>query len=67
MRVLVLACLETVIRIEFDGVDRSFIPIHKIIRIDQVKKQGTAKISAVSKDATENLSKISVLYTPDKK
>ena len=55
------------LRIEFDGVDRSFIPIHKIIRIDQVKKRGTAKIFAASKDATENLSKVSVLYPPDKK
>ena len=55
------------LRIEFDGVDRSFIPVHKIIRIDQVKKQGTAKIFAVPKDAAENLSKVSAFYTPDKK
>lgn len=55
------------LRIEFDGVDRSFIPIHKIIRIDQVKKRGTAKIFAVSKEATEHLSKTSVFFTPDKK
>ena len=55
------------LRIEFEGVDRSFIPVHEIIRIDQVNKPGTGKIFAVSKDATENLSKVSVLYNPDKK
>lgn len=29
---------------EFAGVQRSFIPLHAIIRIDQVEKRGTAKI-----------------------
>ncbi|MGB1108878.1 MAG: DUF1820 family protein [Gammaproteobacteria bacterium] len=29
---------------EFSGVDRSFIPMHAVIRIDQVSRQGTAKI-----------------------
>ena len=58
---------EEKLRIEFEGVSRSFIPVHKIIRIDQVNKPGTGKIFAVSKDATENLSKVSVLYNPDKK
>ena len=30
---------------EFNGVERTYIPMHSIIRIDEVKKQGTAKIS----------------------
>ncbi len=30
---------------EFESVTRTFIPMHSIIRIDQVKKEGTAKIS----------------------
>ncbi len=34
------------IKTEFDGVRRSFLPLHSVIRIDEVKKQGTAKISA---------------------
>jgi len=29
---------------EFEGVERTYIPMHSIIRIDEVKKQGTAKI-----------------------
>lgn len=30
---------------EFADVTRTFIPMHSIIRIDEVKKQGTAKVS----------------------
>lgn len=30
---------------EFSHVTRTFIPMHSVIRIDEVKKQGTAKIS----------------------
>lgn len=57
---------EEKLRIEFEGVSRSFIPVHKIIRIDQVKQRGMAKIIAASKDAAEGFSKVSTLYAPDK-
>lgn len=30
---------------EFSGVKRSFIPMHAIIRIDEVDKEGVAKVS----------------------
>jgi hypothetical protein len=33
------------LRNEFDGVKRSFIPMHAIVRIDEVEKEGIAKIS----------------------
>ncbi len=33
------------LRSEFDGVQRSFIPMHAIVRIDEVEKEGTAKIT----------------------
>ena len=55
------------LRLEFEGVDRCFIPLHKIIRIDQVKKRGTSKIAVIGKDAAEGYSKVSPLYPPDKK
>ncbi|MGZ8225570.1 MAG: hypothetical protein ACXWT3_02885 [Methylococcaceae bacterium] len=35
-----------------------------LIRIDQVKKQDTAKIFAVTKDGAESVSKVSTIYTP---
>lgn len=30
---------------EFSGVKRSFIPMHSVIRIDEVEKQGQVKVS----------------------
>ena len=39
---------EEKIRSEFSGVDRTYIPLNAVIRIDQVEKQGVSKISAVA-------------------
>ena len=36
---------EDKLRNEFAGVQRSFIPIHAIVRVDEVEKEGTAKIT----------------------
>ena len=33
------------LRNEFEGVQRSFIPMHAIVRIEEVEKEGVAKIS----------------------
>ena len=33
------------LRNEFEGVARSFIPMHSIVRIDEVEKEGVAKIT----------------------
>jgi hypothetical protein len=33
------------IRTEFEGVSRTFIPLHSIVRIDKVDKHGASKIS----------------------
>jgi hypothetical protein len=32
------------IKAEFEGVKRSYLPLQSVIRIDEVRKQGTAKI-----------------------
>jgi len=32
---------------EFGDVNRTYIPMHSVIRIDEVKKQGTAKIISI--------------------
>lgn len=37
---------------EFSGVARSFIPMHAIVRIDEVEKEGTPKISNSRGSAT---------------
>lgn len=36
------------LRGEFDGVKVSYIPLHSVIRIDEVERQGSAKIVALS-------------------
>jgi len=35
------------IKAEFAGVKRSYLPLHAVIRIDEVRKQGVSKISAL--------------------
>tara|TARA_A100001037_G_C15041621_1_gene585758 strand:+ start:383 stop:718 length:336 start_codon:yes stop_codon:yes gene_type:complete len=36
---------EDKLRTEFEGVHRSFVPMHSIIRIDEVEKEGIAKVT----------------------
>ena len=57
---------EEKLKLEFDGVTRSFIPMQDVIRIEQVERRGTAKILPLP--ATPNTpAKTSPLFTPDKK
>ncbi len=35
------------IKAEFENVRRTYLPLHSIVRIDEVDKQGTSKISKV--------------------
>ena len=35
---------------EFEGVKRSYLPMHSVIRIDEVEKKGQSRITEVSKD-----------------
>lgn len=44
---------------EFAGVERTYIPMHAVIRIDEVEKRGTAKIHG-----GEPASKVTALPTP---
>ena len=40
------------IKSEFAGVKRTFLPLHSVLRIDEVKKQGVSKITALEGGAT---------------
>lgn len=44
---VVLDPTEERIKSEFAGVKRTYLPIHSIVRIDEVRKQGVSKISAL--------------------
>jgi len=53
---------EEKIKSEFNGVKRTYLPLHTIIRIDEVEKQGTSKISKVE---SGNVAQFPVpVYTP---
>lgn len=43
---VVLDPSEERIKSEFEGVKRSYLPMHSVLRIDDVKKQGVSKISS---------------------
>ncbi len=53
---------EEKLRAEFENVSRSFIPMHEVIRIDQVKRRGTAKI--LPGRSAEGGAKVTTLYSP---
>lgn len=57
---------EEKLRIEFESVKRSFIPMHEVVRIDQVHMRGTPKIIARTA-GQDGKSNVSSLYAPDKK
>jgi hypothetical protein len=53
---------EEKIKSEFKGVKRTYLPLHSIIRIDEVDKQGTSKISKLEGG---NVAQFPVpIYTP---
>ncbi len=53
---------EEKIKTEFENVRRTYLPMHAIVRIDEVDKQGNAKISKVDGD---NVSPFPMpIYTP---
>jgi len=54
---------EEKLRKEFEPVKRSFIPMHSVIRIDEVEKEGIAKISSLDGKVTQFPNAI---YTPSK-
>lgn len=57
---------EDKLRAEFEGVRRSFVPMHEVIRIDQVKRRGVAKIISTEGGAGVK-GNVASLYGPDKK
>jgi len=44
---------EEKLKMEFEQVKRFFVPMHAIIRIDEVEKQGVAKISEAGENITQ--------------
>lgn len=51
---------------EFGGVQRSYIPLHSVIRIDEVAKEGVAKISDVKPGENTNVTSFPMPSAPAK-
>lgn len=58
---LVVDPSEEKLKSEFDGVRQTIVPMHSVIRIDEVEKRGTAKIADVDGKVAHFPSPI---YTP---
>jgi hypothetical protein len=50
---LVVDPTEEKIKSEFENVKRTYLPMHSIIRIDEVDKQGASKISKLEGNVTQ--------------
>jgi hypothetical protein len=51
------------IKAEFEGVRRTYLPMHSVLRIDEVRKQGISKISPLE---GSNVTQFPIpIYTPD--
>ncbi len=53
---------EEKLKAEFGGVNRTLVPIHSVIRIDEVKKQGQSKI--IELDANANVTPFPTSFAP---
>ena len=63
---VVLDPTEERIKAEFAGVKRSYLPMHSVLRIDEVRKQGVSKISVL--EGGSNVAPFPMpMYTPEKK
>jgi hypothetical protein len=50
---------------EFENIRRSYVPMHEIIRIDQVERRGVAKVIPLDRDAAAS-GKVTKIVYPDK-
>lgn len=62
---LVVDPSEEVLQREFEGVERTFIPLHSIVRVDQVAKRGSAAIHTPTGDKVVAMP--TPVYTPPPK
>lgn len=51
---------------EFSGVERSYIPLHALVRIDEVEKRGASRIHAAPESSDKVTPLPTPMYTPPK-
>ena len=56
---------EESLKIEFEGVKRTYLPLHAIVRIDEVEKEGTARITGEANEGAGNVASFPMpVFTP---
>ena len=64
---LVVDPTEEKLQKEFEGVKRFYVPMHAVIRIDEVEKEGTSRITTPSEEGEGNVATFPVpIYGPNK-
>ena len=63
---LVIDPAEESLQREFSDVERTYIPLHSVVRIDEVEKRGSSKIHPVSKSDGKVAQFPTPIYTPAK-
>ncbi len=58
---------EEALQREFEGTERTYIPIHSVVRIDAVEKRGQAKVYALSESGGKVTPLPTPIYTPVKR
>jgi hypothetical protein len=54
---------EEKVKAEFEGVKRTYLPLHSVLRVDEVRKQGVSKVSAA--EGGSNVAQFPMpMYTP---
>ena len=63
---VVVDLAEEALQKEFGGVERTYLPLHAVLRIDEVDKRGVSKIHEVGDDGAKIAHMPSPIYTPTK-
>lgn len=58
---------EEALRLEFAGVDRTYIPLHSVIRIDEVERRGSSRVHPIAEGLGKITPSPTPLYPPAKK
>ena len=61
---LVVDPSEEQLKSQFSGVKRTYLPLHAVVRIDEVEKEGKNKILSSSDDKTGKITPFPTIMTP---
>ncbi|MGA2151480.1 MAG: DUF1820 family protein [Geobacteraceae bacterium] len=57
---------EEQLKLEFNGVNKTYIPFHSIVRIDEVEKEGPGKVLQLADSEKSGIHMLQPTYAPEK-